>query len=97
MKIKKKTQEELIKDIIDTMFIIAEHNVTYEDIKDRKDQWYLQYTMTPEQENKWMEWLVGYLRKHRSYNKGYAKAAADWIIFQWGLKVIRPKVEQEND
>ena len=56
MKSKRLTDDEMVKDIINTMFIIAGHDVSYEDIKGRKDQWYYEWTMTPEQEEKWMEY-----------------------------------------
>ena len=47
---KKRPQgEEIVRTIINKMFEIAGHNVTYDDIKDRKDNWYQQWTMTEEQ------------------------------------------------
>jgi len=55
MKSKRLTDEDIIKELIDVMFLIAGHDVTFEDIKGRKDNWYEQWTMTPEQEEKWME------------------------------------------
>ena len=97
MKSKRLTDDDMVKDIINTMFIIAGHNVSYEDIKDRKDQWYYDWTMTPEQEAKWMEWMVGYLRKNRSLTVRYAQISASMYNLMWGLKVHRPELEQEND
>jgi hypothetical protein len=97
MKSKRLTDDEMVKDIINTMFIIAGHDVSYEDIKDRKDKWYEQWTMTPEQEEKWKEWMVTYLRKHRKLTVRYAKTSASMYNLMWGLKVNRPELEQEND
>ncbi len=97
MKSKRLTDEDMVKDIINTMFIIAGHDVSYEDIKDRKDQWYHDWTMTPEQEAKWMEWMVGYFRKHRKLTVRYAKTSASMYNLMWGLKVNRPELEQEQD
>ena len=97
MKSKRLTDDDMVKDIINTMFIIAGHDVSYEDIKDRKDQWYYDWTMTPEQEDKWMEWMVGYLRKHRSLTNRYAQTSASMYNLMWGLKVHRPELEQENE
>lgn len=97
MKSKRLTDEDMVKDIINTMFIIAGHDVTYEDIKDRKDKWYYEWTMTPEQEEKWMEWMVGYFRKHRKLTVRYAQTSASMYNLMWGLKVNRPELEQEQD
>jgi len=97
MKSKRLTDDDMVKDIINTMFIIAGHDVTYEDIKDRKDKWYEQWTMTPEQEEKWMEHMVKYFRKHRSMPSKYAQTSASMFNLMWGLKVNRPELEQENE
>jgi len=97
MKSKRLSDDDMVKDIINTMFIIAGHDVTYEDIKDRKDKWYEEWTMTPEQEAKWMEWMVAYFRKHRKLTVRYAQQSASMYNLMWGLKVNRPKLEQENE
>ena len=97
MKSKRLTDEEILKELIDVMFIIAGHNVTYEDIKGRQDQWYYEWTMTPEQEQKWMEYMVSYFRKHRRLTVKGAQQAASMFNLMWGLKVPRPEIEQEND
>ena len=97
MKSKRLSDDDMVKDIINTMFIIAGHDVTYEDIKDRKDKWYYEWTMTPEQEDKWREWMVGYFRKHRKLTVRYAQTSASMYNLMWGLKVNRPELEQEND
>jgi hypothetical protein len=41
-------QEQAVIDLINQMFIIAGHEVTYEDIKDKKN-WFQEYSMTVEQ------------------------------------------------
>ena len=46
---KKKTPEENAKILIDKMFELAGHAVKYEDIVDRKDNWFWDWTMTMEQ------------------------------------------------
>lgn len=97
MKSKRLSDDDMVKDIINTMFIIAGHDVTYEDIKDRKDKWYEEWTMTPEQEAKWMEWMVAYFRKHRKLTVRYAQQSASMYNLMWGLKVNRLKLEQENE
>jgi hypothetical protein len=53
--------------------------------------------MTPEQEEKWTEWMVAYLRKHRRLTVKYAQRSASMYNLMWGLKVNRPELEQEQD
>jgi hypothetical protein len=73
-------------DIINKMFEIAGHDVTYDDIKDRKDDWYTQWTMTMTQNDEWKEWGVAEIRKRFKYNKKLAEREMAMIILQWGLK-----------
>lgn len=75
-----------VVDVINKMFEIAGHDVTYEDIKDRKDEWYTQWTMTMEQNDQWKEWGVGEIRKRFRYNKKWAEKEMGMIILMWGLK-----------
>jgi len=35
----KQKQEQFVVDVINKMFEIAEHQVNYDDVKDRKDDW----------------------------------------------------------
>ena len=43
---KEEKQEQAVIDLINKMFEIAGHNVTYDDIKGRQDNWYQQWEMT---------------------------------------------------
>lgn len=94
MKSKRKTDQELVEDIINTMFLIAGHDVGYADVKDRKDQWYLEWTMTPEQQAQWKEYCVNYFKKHRLWSKSKCIREADMANLMWGLKIINPKQEE---
>jgi len=75
-----------VKDVINKMFEIAGHDVTYEDIKDRKDDWYTQWTMSTAQNDEWNEWGVTEIRKRFRYNKKWAEKEMGWINLMWGLK-----------
>ena len=79
-------KEQAVKDLINQMFIIAGHEVTYDDIKDRKDDWFTQWTMTVEQSEELKEWGVYYLRKNLKMNKVLAEKEMNWCNVQWGLK-----------
>jgi hypothetical protein len=73
-------------DIINKMFEIAGHDVTYDDVKDRKDDWYTQWMMTVAQNEEWTEWGVAEIRKRFRYNKEWSKKEMAMISLMWGLK-----------
>ena len=75
-----------IINLINQMFIIAGHPVTYDDIKDRQDQWFTEWTMTMEQNKKWQLWGIEYLRKNLKLNKKVAEHEMAMINLMWGLK-----------
>lgn len=97
LSIEQKRRQAVI-DLINQMFIIAGHEVTYDDIKDRKDDWYTQWTMSPEQSDEWVNWGVAYLRKNLKMNKKVAETEMAWVSLMWGLKFDRnPYEEQTNE
>ena len=53
----------MIEELINKMFEIAGHNVKYEDIKDREDDWYMLWSMTKEQNEEWIKWGQKFLKK----------------------------------
>ncbi len=87
MRAKRKTNEEMLREIINVMFVIAGHDVGYDDIKDRKDAWFMKWSMTEDQQDKFIEWLTGYIRKHKRYPKSEALRQALMINLMWGLTI----------
>lgn len=79
-------RQQAVIDIINQMFIIAGHEVTYDDIKDRKDDWFTDWTMTVAQSEEWRAWGIAYLRKNLKMNKVSAEKEMTWFNLQWGLK-----------
>lgn len=79
-------REKALIDIINQMFVIAGHEVTFEDIKGRKDDWFTQWTMTVAQSEEWKAWGIAYLRKNLKMNKKLAEKEMAWFNVQWGLK-----------
>jgi hypothetical protein len=79
-------REQAVIDIINQMFVIAGHEVTFEDIKGRKDDWFTQWTMTVAQSEEWKAWGIAYLRKNLKMNKKLAEKEMAWFNVQWGLK-----------
>ena len=83
---KDQKREQAVIDLLNQMFIIAGHQVTYDDIKDRKDNWWTEWTMTIAQADEWKAWGVDYLRKNLKLNKALAEKEMQWVNLQWGLK-----------
>ena len=79
-------REQAVIDLINQMFIIAGHQVTYDDIKDRKDAWYSEWEMTVAQSEEWKKWGIAYLRKNLKINKALAEREMLWFNLQYGLK-----------
>ena len=87
MRKKRPTPEEKIVTIINKMFEIAGHEVTYNDIKDRKDAWYTDWTMTMEQDEEWKKWMRNYFIKECKMLKGLVEREAAMVSLMWGLKI----------
>ena len=78
--------DKAVVDLINQMFIIAGHNVTYDDIKDRKDAWYTDWTMTVEQNEEWRLWGKKYLIKQLRLYANQAEREMGMVSLMWGLK-----------
>jgi len=79
-------QNLFIENAINKMFEIAGYDVTYNDIKDRKDNWYTQWTMTMEQSEEWKQWGVAEIKKQFKYNTIIAEREMGMVCLMWGLK-----------
>lgn len=86
MKSKRPTPEESIEIIINKMFEIAGYEVTYQDIKDRKDNWYTDWTMTVDQDEEWKKWMIDFFKKRLKYPTKIAERQAGMYSLMWGLK-----------
>lgn len=87
--------DKAIVDLINQMFTIAGHQVTYDDVKDRKDQWFTEWTMTMAQNEEWKNWGSEYLRKNFRMNKKLAEREMTMINLMWGLKYSDFPVTEE--
>jgi len=76
-----------IEDAINKMFEIAGHDVTFDDIKDRKDEWYNEWTMTISQSDEWHEWGVNEIRKRFRYTKKWAQKEMNMVGLMWNLSI----------
>lgn len=95
---KDEKRQQTVIDLINEMFKIAGHPVTYDDIKDRKDNWFQEWTMTVAQNDEWKRWSVEYLRKTLKMPKLQAVKEMEWINLMWGLKYSDfPATEEINN
>lgn len=69
------------------MFKIAGHNITYDDIVNRKDDWYNEYTMTQEQNEKWINWGKKFLVYKGDMDEFFANKQMQMINLSYGLKI----------
>jgi len=81
-----KQSDDLIKTLIDQMFIIAGHELRYDDVVGRKDNWFQQYTMTETQRDEWKEWGISYIRKKKRWSKKLAEREMAFLDLYCGLK-----------
>ena len=79
--------ENMVVDMINEMFRIAGHDVTYDDVKDRKDNWFAQWTMTTAQNEEWIKWGKKYIQKNLRMYAKQAEKEMLWINMMWGLKL----------
>jgi hypothetical protein len=87
---KRLTREEkwnlAVVDLINEMFKIAGHVVTHEKIKDRKDSWFNDWTMTMKQYDEWQVWGKNYLQKKLKISSKQAEKEMSYAGLMWGLK-----------
>jgi hypothetical protein len=81
-----KRSDDLVKTLIDQMFIIAGHELRYDDVIGRKDNWFQQYTMTEAQRDEWKEWGISYIRKKKRWSKKLAEREMAFLDLYCGLK-----------
>ena len=79
-------EKQAVVDLINEMFRIAGHEVTYDDIKDRKDNWFHDWTMTMDQNAEWQRWGKKYLQKNLNMYAKRAEKEMQWASLMWGLK-----------
>ena len=93
-------REKAVVDLVNQMFVIAGHNVTYDDILGVED-WFRKYTMTVEQGEEFKKWGKKYLMKNLRLYAKMAEREMQWFMLQWGLVYSNwdeyHKLEDSND
>ena len=87
--------QQAVIDIINKMFELAGHEVTYYDVLHRKDNWFLEYTITEEKEREWIEWSIDYLRKKLKMRKDSARREMMWMALSFGLKIQKDEISKD--
>jgi len=80
-------EKQLLKELIDKMFEIAGHDVKFEDVEGRTDEWFTQYTMTDVQNKEWREWGANHIKKKNRYYSKVAERQMAWLDLYCGLKI----------
>jgi hypothetical protein len=83
--------QKIVEHLINKMFEYAHIPQTYNDIKDRKDEWYREFTMTQEESNAFKDYAIRYLK--RELKTGYYKADTEyqWFDLMYGLRISDKK------
>lgn len=79
--------QQVVKILINKMFEIAGHDIKYEQLLERKDDWYSQYTWTEEQQNEWITWGEEFLYKKYARAKKGAQTEMAMFNLNYGLKI----------
>ena len=75
------------KALINEMFKIAGHNVKYEDIVTRKDEWFKEWSMTEEQNKQWREWGAKFIKHHLNVLPQQAESEMAMFDLNYGLTI----------
>ena len=79
--------DQAVVDLINEMFKIAGHDGTYDDVKDRKDDWFNEWTMTTVQQEEWQKWGKKYFMKKFNMLATRAEKEMNWASLMWSLKL----------
>ena len=78
-------ERQFLKELIDKMFELAGHDLKFEDVEGRNDNWFQQYTMTMAQNEEWQKWGKKYLQTNLRTRAKMAEKEMQWFSLQYGL------------
>lgn len=81
----------ILKELIDKMFELAGHDLKFEDVEGRTDNWFQQYTMTEAQNEEWRDWGIKLIMKKRRYNRYLADREMRMLDLYCGLRISDSK------
>lgn len=86
---------ELAEKLINKMFEIAGHDVTFKDVSNRSDNWYQEWTITRKQQEKWMKWGADYIHRELGIPKYLAEREMDMFNFNYGLSLKKENIKNK--
>jgi hypothetical protein len=90
-------EKQLLKELIDKMFEIAGHDLKFEDVEGRTDNWFQQYTMTEAQNEEWRDWGTKFLSKKRRHGIKLADREIRMLDLYCGLKISDSRFANEEE
>lgn len=67
------------------------HGKTYEEVRDKQD-WFMNYVTTKQQQNKFTDWAVYHLVEKLKISTKKAEEEVSWFILQYGLPLDKEQV-----
>jgi hypothetical protein len=89
-------EKQFLKELIDKMFELAGHDLKFEDVEGRKDNWFQQYTMTEAQNREWREWGVKHIKKKKRHYSKIAEREMAFLDLYCGLKTVTNEEEKST-
>ena len=88
--------DQAIVDLINEMFKIAGHSVTFDDVFGRKDDWFNHWTMKTSEYDEWQKFGKDYLKKKLKMTSKMAEREMAMVGLMWGLKFKKDEDEISN-
>ena len=89
-------REQAVVELINKMFEIAGHQVTFDDAVAFGEHWFNNWTMTSKQRDEWSKWGKTYLMKKLNMYAARAQKEMMWAGLQWGLKIEEHEQDKTN-
>ena len=67
----------------------------YNDVKDQPN-WFMKYTTTKEEQNKFMDWGVEFLMEKKQISRKLAEIEISWFILNWGLTLEKTEESEKS-
>jgi hypothetical protein len=80
-------RDQSLKDIINKMFELAGYAIRYDDLLDRSDDWFNQFTITEDQYDEWKTWGRKYLMSQLKLTAKKADYEMSMVGLMYGLRM----------
>jgi len=78
--------DKVITTLINKQFELAGYDLTIDDVRNRKDQWYNQYYISEEKHYEWLEFGEKLIKAKLKFNSQKCKLEMAMVSLMWGLK-----------